>query len=327
MKSSFRLLVFGIGMNLLCFVSSLSAKAVPDDVTVFAKIDTTQIRIGEQIKLNLTASAPPGAKFKFPLIPDTMNGLEFVNRSGIDTLKSENGKNIIYSQSVKVTAFDSGFFVLEPFHFLLLKDNQLPDTLSTEALLISVRTIPVDTTKEIKDIKATMDVPISWKEILVYVIAALVLILLVFFIIREIRRRRKMPKPEVKIVVPVIPPHILALEALKKTMEEKLWQQGLYKQYHSSVSDTLRAYIEGRFEINALELTTDETMSRFRGNMLREDARQKLFGILQLADMVKFAKVIPIGSENEQSMTDAVQFVMLTKPAEESDFKELEVKQ
>ena len=136
-----------------------------------------------------------------------------------------------------------------------------------------------------------------------------------------------MPKPEVKIVVPVIPPHILALEALKKTMEEKLWQQGLYKQYHSSVSDTLRAYIEGRFEINALELTTDETMSRFRGNMLREDARQKLFAILQLADMVKFAKVIPIGSENEQSMTDAVQFVMLTKPAEESDFKELEVKQ
>ena len=203
----------------------------------------------------------------------------------------------------------------------------MPDTLSTEALLISVRTIPVDTTKEIKDIKATMDVPISWKEILVYVIAALVLILLVFFIIREIRRRRKMPKPEVKIVVPVIPPHILALEALKKTMEEKLWQQGLYKQYHSSVSDTLRAYIEGRFEINALELTTDETMSRFRGNMLREDALQKLFGILQLADMVKFAKVIPIGSENEQSMTDAIQFVMLTKPAEESDFKELEVKQ
>ncbi|MBK6445857.1 MAG: hypothetical protein IPF81_11350 [Bacteroidetes bacterium] len=110
-------------------------------------------------------------------------------------------------------------------------------------------------------------------------------------------------------------------------MEEKLWQQGLYKQYHSSVSDTLRAYIEGRFEINALELTTDETMSRFRGNMLRDDARQKLYGILQLADMVKFAKVIPIGSENEQSMTDAIQFVMLTKPAEESDFKELEVKQ
>ena len=98
MKSSFRLLLIGIGMNLFCFVSSLSAKAVPDDVTVFAKIDTTQIRIGEQIKLNLTASAPPGAKFKFPLIPDTMNGLEFVNRSGIDTLKSENGKNIIYSQ-------------------------------------------------------------------------------------------------------------------------------------------------------------------------------------------------------------------------------------
>ncbi|HRH65857.1 MAG TPA: hypothetical protein PLU53_06135 [Bacteroidia bacterium] len=314
------------GMIMLFSAPSLSAAVIRDDVNVLAKIDTNQIRIGEQILLNLTASAPAGIKLHFPLIPDTLNGLEFVSRSGIDTTNSADGRKIIYSQAVKVTAFDSGFYVLQPFQFLIEQNEKAPDTLSTEALLISVRTIPVDTTKEIKDIKATMDVPLSWKEILVYVVAAIVLIALVLLILREIRRRKKLPKPEITVSAPQIPPHTQALEALKKIAEEKMWQQGNFKGYHSAVSDTLRLYIEGRFEINAMELTTDETMARFRGNSLSAEARQKISGILQLADMIKFAKVIPVGPENEQTMADAVQFILLTKPAEASDFKELEVK-
>ena len=323
-----RIAVYAVTMVfiVLFLIPPASGAIAPENVHVLAKIDTTQIRIGEQIKLSLTASAPPGVKLNFPVIPDTLRGLEFVKRSSIDTTKSEDGKEIIYTQTANVTAFDSGFYVVEPFHFLLLNDDKPADTLSTEALLISVRTIPVDTTREIKDIKATMDVPISWKEILVYVVAGLILIVLAFLIYREIRRRKNIPKPEPKIFTPAIPPHTLALEALKKTAEEKLWQQGNYKQYHSEISDILRVYIEGQFGINAMELTTDEIMSRFRGNMLHAEAKQKLLMILQLADMVKFAKVIPVGHENDQSMADAVQFVMMTKPVEAKDFTEQEVK-
>lgn len=324
-SSSIACFILTILFCCLSFVNVQGA-AEPKDVNVLAKIDTNQIRIGEQIHLKLTASAPQGVKIKFPIIPDTLRGLEFVNRSGIDTGKSEDGKKIIYSQSVNVTAFDSGFYVLEPFQFLLMQDNKLPDTMSTEALLVSVKTIPVDTTKEIKDIKAVMDVPITLKEILVYIGIVLAILVIAFFVIREIRRRRKLPKPEPVIEVPKIPPHVTALEALKKTAEEKLWQQGHYKSFHSAVSDILRTYIEGRFSINAMELTTDETMSRFRGNILPEEARQKLYGILQLADMVKFAKVIPVGSENEKSIDDAVQFILLTKPVDAGDFAEQEVK-
>ena len=123
---------------------------------------------------------------------------------------------------------------------------------------------------------------------------------------------------------PKRPAHEIALETLKKIAEEKLWQQGLYKQYQSSVSDAIRTYIEHRFDINAMEYTTDETLSHLRNNLVPVEAKEKLRQLLQLADLVKFAKAIPVGTENELSMQQAVDFVMLTKPATKEDFSSIE---
>jgi hypothetical protein len=73
-----------------------------------------------------------------------------------------------------------------------------------------------------------------------------------------------------------------------------------------------------------MEYTTDETLEHFKNNLIGAEAREKLRQLLQLADMVKFAKAIPIGSENEQSMQQAIDFVLLTKPATKDDFAEQE---
>lgn len=318
-------LAWTLGFLFHCVTGSATAPNAAQ-VTVFAKTDTTQIRIGEQLHLTLTATAPPSQKLIFPVLPDTLHGLEVVKRNKIDTLPSENGKNIIYSQQVAITAFDSGYFVLEPLAFLAENLKDVPETLNTEAILISVKTIPVDTTQEIKDIKSTMDVPYTWKEILLIAIPVLVAILILGIIIYRIRRRQKLPKPEPRQVVLAVPPHVKALEALRLIEERKLWQQGQYKLYHSKVSDTLRAYIEARFGIMAMELPSDETLQRFRGTMIPEEAKTKLRSLLYLADMVKFAKVVPVGPENEQSMQDAYSFILFTKPAEASDFEKKEEK-
>ena len=119
--------------------------------------------------------------------------------------------------------------------------------------------------------------------------------------------------------------HEIALEALKKTEEEKLWQQGFFKKYHSMVSEIIRTYIEQRFAIQALEYTTDETLEQLRGNLINDEAKEKLRSLLQLADMVKFAKLQPIAPENEQAISNAYDFVALTKPVTAEDFKEKEV--
>jgi hypothetical protein len=309
----------------LCFVLFSFYITSAQSVQVSAKLDSTSLRIGEQIHLNLNAVVPPNTQVIFPIIPDTIHKLEVVQRSKIDTTKSTDGKTTTYHQQVTLTAFDSGYYVIEPFTFRYKKEaSNDTDTISTEAMLVQVMTVPVDTTQAIKDIKPPVEVPFTFMDALPYIIGGIVLFALVYFLIRFLQRRKKIIV-EVKPKIPARPAHEIALEALKKTAEQKLWQQGFYKEYQSAVADIIREYIEHRFSIQALEYPTDETLEHFRNNLVIPEAKDKLRQLLQFADMVKFAKAIPIATENEQSMQQAIDFVILTKPVTKADFSEKEI--
>ncbi len=304
---------------------NLATAALPaGPVLVKAIPDTNHIRIGEQLSISLKAEVPTGVLLNFPLFPDTLNGLEIIKRSPIDTILSADKSSSILSQTLLATCFDSGYYAIAPFHFTSLNpETGNTDTFSTEAFLISVSSVPVDTTQAIKDIKATISVPLTWKEILAIGGGVLLALLILFLIIRFLRKR----KPEIKPVpapVPTRPAYELALEALRKVEKEKLWQQGYFKSYHSSVSDILREYIERSFDINALELTSDETLERIRRNRNPLHETDKLASVLHTADLVKFAKLVPLPDENERSLRYAYDFVNGTRPLTENDLQRKE---
>ncbi len=321
-----RVRIFSLCCTLL-FITCLSAHAAlsAGPIVVSANADTNQIRIGEQFKIQLKASSANGTNLSFPLLPDTLNGLEILSRSKVDTSISEDKSTVSYSQSIQVTGFDSGFYVVEPFHFTSLNpENGNLDTFSTEAFLITVKSVPVDTTKAIKDIKAPLSVPLTWKEIILMAAVVLAIILLIVVLIRLWKKRKIKVAPETP-KIPARPAHEIALEELRKIEQEKLWQQGFYKKYHSSVSDTLRAYIEHRFEINALELTSDETLERIQRKKMQPLFVEQLSTVLHTADMVKFAKLIPLADENEGAIKSAYNFVNNTRPIVETDLNGKEI--
>ncbi len=313
-------------LSFICFsLLNSQVSLAQRQIKITATIDTTVIRIGEQFHLYLTATIPSDAKITFPTIPDSLQKLEIIHRSLIDTSVSQDGKQNILRQSITITGFDSGFFVIEPFTFFIQQKGEAgTDSISTEALLMQVNTIPVDTAREIKDIKAPIDVPFTFKEALPYILAAIAAIALVWLLIYWLKKRKRKPQEEVR-KTPLRPAHEIAIESLEKIREQKLWQQGFYKEYHSGVSDTIRAYIEHRFSITAMEMPSDDTLSHFNNNLIPSDAYEKLRNILQLADMVKFAKGIPIGTENEQSMQQAFDFIALTKQVTKEDFNEIKL--
>ena len=299
-----------------CAVNSFGESGVH----AIAKTDTTTIRIGEQFHLELSASIPSDAKLTFPAIADSIHKLEIVSRSAIDTSMSQDGSVATYHQSLTVTCFDSGFWVIEPFTFYFTKKGSAAtDSLTTEALLMQVQTIPVDTTKEIKDIKPPVDVPFTFKEALPYILGGLLAIALIWFIVYQLKKRKRKPQEVVR-KIPDRPAHEIAVESLKSLQEQKLWQQGFYKEYHSGVTDIIRMYIEHRFSVTAMEMPSDDTLSHFRNKLITPEAYEKLRYILQLADMVKFAKGIPLGTENELSMQHAFDFISLTKQVTKEDF-------
>lgn len=71
----------------------------------------------------------------------------------------------------------------------------------------------------------------------------------------------------------------------------------------------MRVYIEGRYNIAAMELTTDEIMTIMRSQVIDNLSKDKLRQVLSLADYVKFAKAQPIDVENELTLSNAFDFV------------------
>ena len=82
------------------------------------------------------------------------------------------------------------------------------------------------------------------------------------------------------------------------------------------MSDILRTYLAGRFEVGAMEMTTDEIADALREVDIEHKSKMDLLSVLHDADLVKFAKATPEASENELAYDKAFYFVENTKPVE-----------
>jgi hypothetical protein len=89
------------------------------------------------------------------------------------------------------------------------------------------------------------------------------------------------------------------------------------KPFCTLVSDTVRFYLEERFEFRAPERTTEEFLHELRGtNLLLPDQKESLGEFLQQCDLVKFAKYEPGEPELRGMHGSAVRLVEETEPVE-----------
>lgn len=310
---------------LFIFFSVLISQAMRAQVEVHAVIDSSTIRIGQQTKLDIyvkyDANAQKDLNVLWPLIEDTIKKeIEVLNVSKIDTTIPDKNKPNIVQQHLQltITSFDSGAYYIAPFKFVINKDTANP--LLTEPLHLVVNTVPTDTSlAKIKDIKPVFDEPFDWRWYLPYAYWSLgILALIIILIIIIVKLSRKQKTIVVQEPVIVIPPHIKALEALEKIKQDAVWKDNRTKEYYSSIADTVRLYIEERFKINALELTSDEILHIFKSQVVDTESKNKLHQILTLSDFVKFAKQIPIEAEHTLTLNNAFDFVNGTKRDEET---------
>lgn len=277
------------------------------------ELDTNRILVGQQINGKLRFSIPSGYQSQWPSIPDTLNGIDYVAKGKIDTLKSNDQSILTREQKITLTAFDSGFYVITPFSFNYHKPGDTTTySAETQAQLLTVNLIPVDTTKAIRDIKGPIEVGISWQEIAFYIGIGLVFIALALLIVYLLKKKKVAPT-EFKEVIIKRPAHEIALEKLNALQDAKLWQQGNIKQYYTIISDTVREYISNRWNIDAMERTTDEIMHSSFIQQVSNETYNRLKSVLTISDLAKFAKYTPLASENEQTITESFTFVNETK--------------
>ncbi|GAB3935662.1 BatD family protein [Mucilaginibacter myungsuensis] len=283
-------------------------------VQATAKLDSTVIRIGSQTQLHLMVRQPKDQKVNFPQLADTISSkILIVNAGKLDTAAdSKDPGNITVHRAYTITAFDEGKYEIPAYEF-----GAASGKVATSPLSLDVRTIKVDTTKAIFDIKQPMAVDYSlwdWiRDNLLLVCSILTALIIIGGVIWYLRTR---PKKEVVVVEPpkpIIPLHVTILGQLAELREKKLWQQGNEKLYHVELSNIVRDYLERRYVIKTHEKTTAEIFASLKYLDIEDADRNMLRLILLLADMVKFAKEKPLPAENEQSMDNAIAFVNNTK--------------
>lgn len=283
-------------------------------IEAHVSLDSNYILVGDQINMTLAVSCPADYIVDWPLLNDTIiSAIEILGKSKIDSSFSTDKSQLLLKQVIRITSFDSGYYAIPPFQIKYKEPGgQLIQHTETEALLLEVSTIPVNLEEEIKDIKAPIEAPYTFKEALPWIIGLLLSLAIGFAVYYYMRKRNK-DEPVFKTSTkPKVPPHRIALDALDNLRYKKVWQSGLIKDYHTELTDIVRDYISNRFYIHALEMTTEEIMEALKGTATNDQAKQKIWQTFTMADLVKFAKMQPLPLEHDTSLNNAVDFIKET---------------
>ncbi len=308
-----------------CFLitSSFFYGASAQSISVSARIDSALIWIGSQTRLTFEISQQPNQKVITPLFSDTIvSGLEIVEPLKNDTVKSPDGQ-VVISQHYTVTSFVDSLLYIPPYPFVLNGDTVWTKSLSLKV----VQPFEIDTTaNKFTDIKPVLVPKFYWKGLIktvLLILAILLIIIALYFVIRRyIQKKPLLPAPSPE---SLLPPYVVAIKKLNSIKQQKLWQQNRSKEFHTELTDVVREYIERTFEIPSLEMTSDEIISHLNHLKFESSSAYKaLIQILQLADLVKFAKWNPLPDEHELSLSNSFLFVEQTKIDEQVSDNEKE---
>ena len=161
---------------------------------------------------------------------------------------------------------------------------------------------------DIKDIKG----PVSyWDKTYIYIILVIVTaIALILFVIIYLQKRRKTKE----VIIPIVPAHEIAYEALKTLMGKDYLATGNIQEYYFELSNIVRHYIENRFQLKAPEMTTEEFLLTLKeSEVLNSEQKSLVKDFLSQCDMVKFAKYLPEKKEIDLSYESARNLVDQTK--------------
>ena len=294
----------------------LALPAVAGNTTISAKLDSTHVLMGKTIGLHISVVQDREVNgLMLNLVADTLNAkVEIADKGKADTTALDNNRLQI-NRDVTLQAFDPGTYQLPAILYVVGRDTLR----SKETLTLTVDSIKVDPQGKIKDFKPVAEVPfklLDWVPDFIsdYWWAWLAgLLLLAFGLYAYFKWYKKGINP-LKPVKKRLPPYEEAMQALSNLKSRNLWQNGQEKEYYTTLTDILRVYIDRRFGINAVEMTSTQIMDKIRQNEDAHIAKEQLNNVLEIADFVKFANMHTLADDNEIAFQRAVNFVEQTKP-------------
>lgn len=306
MNSRLRLFITLIGF------STVGLAAAQEQVSIDSQVDRAKILIGDVVRYSLRVTHDASVTVTMPAPGSNLGQFELRDYQVLEPQKKE-GKTLLGADYL-ISTFDTGEFEIPALSVTYtVKGDTAQRVLKSEPIKIMVQSLNPSEAGDIRDIKPPLTPPRDWKAILIRLSGMLLLIAAACAAWWYIRRRRRglglLPERQ----TPPRPAHEVALAALEALLASDWLAAGKYKEWHSELADIIRRYIEGRYGIDAMEMTSFELLAALRSWGLEETWLTRLREMLTICDMAKFAKYKPETSESERLSATALDFVHATK--------------
>jgi len=289
-------------------------------------IDSTKIEFANQTYLRIKVTNNQPVSIIFPYYEDTIcKNIELVEISKTDTLSKS---PFVVQKNYLITSFKDSLQTIEPLPIVINGDTLFTKPLQLWVMPLRpdtalLKTIDTNQTIRIFDIKPNFKPKFTFKEFWIfygrYILLALLLAAVIWIIFYFAKKYLKKTK-KIEIHKPKEPAHIVALRQIEELKRQKLIEQGKIKEFYSELSFILRQYIENRYLLPALERTSTEILQDFviiKKEMSTYDY-QTLSMLLNISDMVKFAKFKPTDQTSFQNLEILEKFVTNTKIEEKT---------
>jgi hypothetical protein len=271
----------------LLVVPTLTAQSLKATV----RADSNAMLIGDHLRLLISVEAPKGVTVTMPDLASSLkaSAWELISLEEPKVEPLDGGQNM-HQVELKVTAWEAGDKQIPALNFTA-NDAGAPQTASSQAINIRIDAPPVVDSTFVADIKTIIEVPTSWWDYWLYFLivgAVLLLAYPTYLLVKKYRAGTLFPK--------AIPETIesIALKKLAALEGSDLLPKKQFVEYHAQASFILREYLQARFQVRALYITTLETMLTIGGHPQILPQRDAIQEVLETADLVKFAKASPL---------------------------------
>lgn len=302
---------------LLSIAATLSMLAFAQAPSVKVSLDSAYLLMGRTTPLHIDLVTPANPDGRLLIPKDSICGkVEILKLLDADTTQLGNGR-IEVKQDIILQSFDSGVYHLNPIMYVVGND-----TFRSNRLAIKVFPVAIDSLETIHDYADVSDIDRHLVDYLpdfiadygLWILALLILLAVAGYVFYLLKRKKN---PFAPAPAKPIPPYERAVSELNLLRNEKLCENGQEKEYYTRLTDILRTYLNGRFGVNAMEMTSTQIREVVDSREETRLSKENMERVLEIADFVKFAKVRPLPDDNVRAFNSAMQFVEDTKPQPE----------
>lgn len=275
------------------------------------QVDTSVIHVGDRITMTVSVDHAAASRAQ---LPDSLALSPFEALSVEQAPDQTTDGGVRSTFRLALTAFELGDLEIPSIPVAVVAADGVADTLHTDPYGVQVVSVGTDESGDIRDIQGPLGIPMAKWILALWLILPWLIVAALYLLVKRLRPRGE-DKPSPALGELARPPHEVALEALASLEASGLLERGQVKEYHIAASDILRTYVEARFRVDALEMTTREVLDGLSSVRADPQFRVGLRTFLEACDLVKFAKARPDAEASKHVLELGRRIILESVPA------------